>query len=156
MKKLTLLSFFLFSLNILLAQESYWQQRVNYKIDVELDDENHLLNGFEEFEYINNSPDALDRIYVHLWPNAYDNSNSALAKQQYEQGDEELHFASELKKGRIDSLDFKVNGTKVQWELDLEHIDIAVIHLQEVLMPGESVIITTPFRVKIPSGSISR
>lgn len=156
MKKLTLLSFFLFSLNILLAQESYWQQRVNYKIDVELDDENHLLNGFEEFEYINNSPDALDRIYVHLWPNAYDNSNTALAKQQYEQGDEELHFASERKKGRIDSLDFKVNGTKVQWELDLEHIDIAVIHLQEVLMPGESVIITTPFRVKIPSGSISR
>jgi hypothetical protein len=156
MKKLSILLIILLTQSFLYAQENYWQQRVNYRIDVELNDETHVLNGFEEFEYANNSPDALDRIYVHLWPNAYANKETALAKQQYNQGDDDLYFASERVKGRIDSLDFKANGSNIQWELDPVHIDIAVLHLKEALLPGQSVMISTPFRVKIPSGSISR
>ena len=35
-------------------------------------------------------------------------------------------------------------------------IDISVIYLKKSLNPGDSIIITTPFRVKIPSGRFSR
>ena len=47
--------------------QNYWQQEVNYTITVKLNDENHTLSAFEEFEYINNSPNSLDSIYIHLY-----------------------------------------------------------------------------------------
>jgi hypothetical protein len=138
-----------------LSQE-YFQQEVNYKIDVRLDDEYHTLTAFEEFEYINNSPDVLNKIYIHLWPNAYRNDETALAKQQYLQGDDELKYGSEEIKGFIDSLNFRVNGELANWYYDNENLDIAVVELANPLNPGDRATVSTPFFVKIPSGSISR
>ena len=40
------------------AFPQYWQQQVNYTIDVTLNDKEHTLDGFEKIEYINNSPDT--------------------------------------------------------------------------------------------------
>ncbi|MBI1268565.1 MAG: hypothetical protein GC193_14170 [Cryomorphaceae bacterium] len=136
--------------------QAYFQQEVNYKIDVELDDVNHMLNGNLEFEYKNNSNDALPFIYVHLWPNAYKNAKTALAKQKLRNGDRFMFYALEKELGFIDGLDFTVNGQKAAWEYDAVNIDIAKIYLPQVLQPGESFRLTTPFRVKLPSGEISR
>lgn len=136
--------------------QDYWQQEVNYTISVKLDDVNHRLSANESFEYINNSPDVLDKIYVHLWPNAYKDGNTALGKQLYESGDTELEFANDEKKGSIDSLNFKENGVAVKWNFDPINPDIAVITLNQALAPGAKTTISTPFSVKIPSGSISR
>jgi len=61
-----LLLFAVLSNSILFAQD-YWQQEVNYKIEVRLDDVKNFLHGNETFEYINNSPETLDKIYIHLW-----------------------------------------------------------------------------------------
>ncbi|TNE74140.1 MAG: M1 family peptidase [Bacteroidetes bacterium] len=146
----------IFLLTSLLSYAQYWQQEVNYRIDVQLDDVNHVLSAFEEFEYINHSPDVLNKIYIHLWPNAYRNKNTALAKQLYHSGETDLTFETEALGGFIDSLDFKVNGEKANWEYHPDHIDIAIIHLKEGLQPEQSIRISTPFKVKIPSGSISR
>jgi hypothetical protein len=44
----------------------YWQQEANYKISVELDDENQRIKGSEQIEYINNSPDPLSYLWVQL------------------------------------------------------------------------------------------
>jgi hypothetical protein len=155
MKLSFLVSFYFLTIFSSYAQ-SYWQQEVNYKIQVKLDDVNHMLSGYEEFEYINNSPNSLDRIYIHLWPNAYRNGNSALAKQQYAEGKKILRFGEQKDLGWIDSLDFKVDGKSVKWFNKLEHQDICVIMLPKSLNSGESVRISTPFKVKIPSGEISR
>jgi len=136
--------------------QDYWQQEVNYTIDVKLDDKNHTLSAFEEFVYINHSPDALDTIYIHIWPNAYRNGETALAKQQYKDKKQTLKYGKESVKGAIDSLDFKVDGTKANWDYHPEHIDICYIVLNAPLQPGKSIKVSTPFKVKIPSGSISR
>lgn len=136
--------------------QTYFQQEVNYTIDVRLDDVKNELNGLEEFEYINNSPDELTKIYIHLWPNAYSTGHTALANQQYAQDDDDLRFGSDTLKGSIDSLDFRINGSPVKWTLDEENPDICTIHLPLPLKPGGHISITTPFRVKIPSGVISR
>ena len=71
---------FVGTISKILSQE-YFQQEVNYKIDVLLDDRLHELNAFETLDYINHSPDTLNFLYFHLWPNAYSNNNTALAKQ---------------------------------------------------------------------------
>ena len=136
--------------------QDYFQQKVDTYIDVELDDENHILRGFEKMVYHNNSPSDLNKIIIHLWPNAYKNSNTNLAKQKYSDGSTLFKYADSIDLGYIDSLDFKVNGYKVEWEFLNEEIDISEIHLKKPLNPGDSIVITTPFRVKIPSGKFSR
>ena len=136
--------------------QEYFQQKVDTYIDVELDDGNHILRGFEKIVYYNNSPSVLNKIIIHLWPNAYKNSNTNLAKQKYSDGSNSFKYADSIDLGYIDSLDFKVNGDKVKWEFLNEQIDVSKLKLTKPLKPGDSIIITTPFRVKIPSGKFSR
>lgn len=137
------------------AQKPYFQQEVNYRIDVKLDDSREMLLGKVEMNYRNNSPDALDRIYIHLWPNAYKNNQTALAKQKANSGDWDFYTAPAEKRGYIDSLDFVVNGQKMRWELLPDTIDVAVVWLAQPLAPGASLVMSTPFRVKVP-GNFSR
>ncbi len=139
----------------LLAQ-SYFQQQVDYRIDVRLDDAKHELSAYEEFDYTNNSPTTLDTLWIHLWPNAYKDRSTALCEQLDRQNNLLLHFAEERARGWIDSLDFKSAGVALTWGLDRKNIDIAWIKLPAPLAPGQRLTITTPFHVKIPSARISR
>ncbi len=45
---------------------AYYQQKADYKMDIELDDENARIYGFETITYTNNSPDALEYLWVQL------------------------------------------------------------------------------------------
>jgi len=150
-----LLLLFVFAKSNLTAQ-SYFQQEVNYTISVKLDDVKHELLANERIEYINNSPNQLTFLYMHLWPNAYKDNTTPLAKQLYRNGDRKLYYASEEEKGFIDQLDFKINDQTVKWELLKDSIDICKIYLNEPLPSNGKIIITTPFHVKIPSAKISR
>jgi hypothetical protein len=44
----------------IIALSQYWQQEVNYNIEVALNDKNHSLKGVLKLEYTNNSPDTLN------------------------------------------------------------------------------------------------
>ena len=136
--------------------QTYWQQEVNYTISVKLDDKNHVLHGQESFVYVNNSPQTLDFLYIHLWPNAYRNGETALGKQQYNTGEQELTFGADSIKGSIDSLNFTVNGASAFFEYDPNNPDIAKLFLAQPLVSGGKITVATPFKVKIPSGEISR
>ena len=49
----------------------YWQQHVTYDMEIILHDSVQQLAGKTTLRYTNNSPDSLDRIYLHLYPNAF-------------------------------------------------------------------------------------
>ena len=66
--------------------------------------------AYEYIDYTNNSPDDLDFLWFHIWPNAYKNNTTSLAKQKLEDGSTSLHYATEEEKGYINSLNFKVDG----------------------------------------------
>lgn len=138
------------------SQKDYFQQRVDYKMDLVLDDKNHTISAFQQIKYVNNSSQSLGFIYFHLWPNAYKNNSTALAKQLLRQGNTELYYSKPHERGFIDSLDFRVNGKTVTWELDKEHIDICKVILNEPLQASDSIVITTPFFLKIPDAKFSR
>lgn len=145
-----------FSLCHPLFCQNYFQQEVNYKIQVTLDDVNHELRGNEEITYKNNSQNTLEVLYFHLYPNAYKNTSTILANELYSVGSEFMLEANESDLGNIDSLDFKTGIKKLEWELLTDTIDICRIKLPEPLLPGKSITITTPFKVKIPSAVLSR
>jgi hypothetical protein len=123
---------------------------VDYTIDVSLNDVENTLDGFETINYSNNSPDTLTYIWFHLWPNAYKNDRTAFSEQMLKLGITDFYFSDESKRGYINRLDFKVNNISAPLEDDSLHIDIAKLILPSVLLPGQSIEITTPFHVKIP------
>ncbi|AOX15785.1 M1 family metallopeptidase [Kozakia baliensis] len=49
----------------------YWQNRVDYGIQARIDTASHVLHGDETVTYTNNSPDALDELWVQLDQNIY-------------------------------------------------------------------------------------
>ena len=138
------------------AQADYFQQEVNYKINVTLNDEKHSLSAKEEFSYINNSTTELTYIYIHLWPNAYKNKETALAKQLLQLNKTEFFFSDPEQRGFIDSLNFTVNNKTVKIEFDPDHIDICKLILNEPLKPRDTILVSTPFYLKIPDASFSR
>ncbi len=156
MKLKTLTFFIAFYVSLPLIAQNYWQQEVNYIINVELDDTKHTLSGNEQFEYINNSPQQLTELYIHLWPNAYSNKKTALAKQTYQMDDNDLSLGHDSLKGSISQLDFKINGIPAKWDYEKFNQDICILTLNQPLLPGDRITVTTPFFVQIPSGSISR
>jgi hypothetical protein len=143
-------------LSLNLSAQDYFQQEVNYTIDIKLDDENHTLKGMEYIDYTNNSPNDLEFLWFHIWPNAYKDNTTALAKQKLEDGSTSLHYATEEEKGYINGLDFKVNEEKVKWDYHQEQIDICKLFLNKPLRAGQSIRISTPFFVKIPNAKFSR
>ena len=132
------------------AQRPYWQQEVNYKIHVVLNDKDHTLKGTEEIEYINNSPDPLDFIWFHIWPNAYRNDSTAYAKQMLREEKGRKQLAKFKDRGFLDSLNFTVDGKAARFEAHPGHIDVVKLLLPTPLQPGGRVKIATPFFVDLP------
>ena len=60
--------------------DSYYQQQVDYVMDLELDDRNTKLYGEETITYSNNSPDALPYLWVQLDQNIRQKGAPALEK----------------------------------------------------------------------------
>ena len=72
MKKLLLISFLGFGLLNSFAQSTtYWQQHVDYKMEVSMDVKTYQYKGNQELVYTNNSPDTLRKVYYHLFNNAF-------------------------------------------------------------------------------------
>lgn len=134
----------------------YWQQNVDYTIHVTLDDEADLLRGQISMRYTNNSPDTLNEIRMHVWPNAYSGFDTELGRQFDMDRNKKLRLAGESELGRIDSIAFTVDGRETPFDSHPEHVDVALLSLSEPLLPGGSITIETPFRVKIPAAKFSR
>ncbi len=72
MKKNTLL----FALGLLCwplfsQNSSYWQQHVDYTMEIDMDVNNYQFEGKQKLVYTNNSPDDLDKVFYHLQFNAF-------------------------------------------------------------------------------------
>lgn len=150
MKKIIPVCLLLLTMLSGMAQGKYWQQELNYTIDVKLNDKEHSLDGFMKLQYTNHSPDTLFFIWFHLWPNAYKNDKTAFSDQLLQNGDISFYFSKNDQRGYINRLDFRVNGSTAQLEDHPEHIDIAKLILPTPLPPGASASIHTPFHVQLP------
>ncbi len=144
------------------AQNEYFQQRVDYRIDVRLNDETHELSGTEQVTYTNNSPDTLNFIIFHLWANAFGDRNSAFARQQLRMGRSNFYYSAEEDMGGYKEITFYQSGkplTDSRQELSVSpwegQPDIAKVALSHPLLPGEQVILEIEFALKIPK-TISR
>jgi hypothetical protein len=72
MKKV-ILSYLMSFLSVAMVAQntSYWQQHVDYTMDVSMDIKTHQFTGIQKLVYTNNSPEELNRVYYHLYFNAF-------------------------------------------------------------------------------------
>lgn len=53
------------------ATRDYWQQEIEYKMDVQMDVMTNKFTGRQRICYKNNSPDILHKVFFHLYLNAF-------------------------------------------------------------------------------------
>lgn len=104
MKKLFLITIFFLSIESIVAQSaSYWQQHVDYKMDVSMNTKNYQYKGKQELVYTNNSPDTLKRVFYHLYNNAFQPGSEMDARLQTIK-DPDGRMVTKLKESRIKTL----------------------------------------------------
>ncbi|MCH7732166.1 MAG: M1 family metallopeptidase [Candidatus Marinimicrobia bacterium] len=118
------------------GDNDYWQQWVHYQMNVSLDPEEHLLSGESSITYVNNSPDTLDRIYMHLYPNAF--QEGSVKHREYKT----VHYSggiSEDNPSYIKVKDFYVGKNDVKDSLEFKVDDtILSADLLSPLLPGDT------------------
>ena len=130
----------------------YWQQAVDYTIEVEMDHETAQYNGTETVVYTNNSPEALHKVFFHLYYNAFQ-PGSEMAIRLKNAADKNRRF-----KVDIDSLTpqqqgyLKVSGlTQDGIALTPEESEtILEVPLAKALAPGESTTFSLSFNGQVP------
>ena len=83
----------LFGITSLIAQKNttYWQQHVDYAMEVAMDVETFQYEGTQKLVYTNNSPDELNRVYYHLYYNAFQpGSEMDIRLQTIKDGDKRM------------------------------------------------------------------
>jgi len=117
MKKILIIACISLSFGTLLAQSStYWQQQVDYKMNVLMNVKNYLYKGKQELVYTNNSPDTLKRVYYHLFNNAFQPGSEMDARlQSIKDPDARMVHKikvgdTEIKESRIKTLKHDENG----------------------------------------------
>ncbi len=166
-KKLLVLSLFTFHFSFFsFAQSDRWQQRIKYNIDVQMDVSTNQFNGTEKMEYTNNSPDTLNRLFIHLYWNAFQ-PNSSMDVRSRELGKtylgknkkgEDQYDWDDRVKDRISKLtdaeigyqlvkSIKING--VEQKL-IEHETILEVKLAKALLPKSKTVLDVFFEAQVP------
>ncbi len=138
------------------AVSDYWQQFVHYDYKVKLDVNDHSLSGYGNITYKNNSPDTLNRVYLHLYPNAFKDENSTMAQEA-----KALNYRQRItpyNNGYIDILEFRItrkdtSDTAENAPVSAYQIDDTILEakLPEPLPPGEELQLYIKFYEKISS-----
>ena len=113
-KQILLILFATLTSAIATRAQRYWQQQINYTIDVTLNDAERSLDGFIKIQYNNHSPDTLKFIWIHCWPNAYKNDQTAFSEQLLGNGRTDFYFSDRQQRGYINRLDFRIDGVPTE------------------------------------------
>jgi hypothetical protein len=135
---------------------TYFQQRVNIYIEAELIDSTHQIKARQTIEYINNSPDTLHEIFIHMWANGWKNENTAFARQLIENRNYDFHFAPDNHRGGYSHIDFRTRGTILNWGTWQDHPDVGIIYPSTPVLPDDTLVIDINFTLDFPHARFSR
>ncbi|NOQ91696.1 MAG: M1 family peptidase, partial [Flavobacteriaceae bacterium] len=71
MKKAAFLLLSLISFGLFAQNQTYWQQHVDYTMEIDMNVENYQFDGKQKLVYTNNSTEVLNEVYYHLQFNAF-------------------------------------------------------------------------------------
>jgi hypothetical protein len=130
----------------------YWQQRADYRIDVELDDVKHRIVGTETINYHNFSPDTLGYLWLQLDQNIFAKDSAAI-RTQTAPGFERLPLAAieNLVKRDFDGGD-KITAVRDAKGASLPYVVVGTmmrVDLPQPLASGQSVVFNVDWNYNI-------
>ena len=132
--------------------QNYWQQEANYKIFVDINVKNNRYKGNQEIVYTNNSNDTLNKIFIHLYFNAF-KASSDMAERLVSGDDINTRFDINLKElkpeeeGYLNVFNLKQDNTDVD---SFVSDTILEVTLANPLVPGQSSIFSMDFKGQVP------
>ena len=118
-----------------------------YTIDVIYDDETNRILCNESLVYINNTKNTLDKVYLHIYPNAFSEKNSV----PFEKSEMRRAYPNGFNEGYIDIKSVLSENNKLQSKITGDKNDILEVKLERLLKAGESVKIDLKYNVKLPN-----
>lgn len=142
------------------SQNTNWQQKVKYRMDVQMDVSTNRLTGKQMILYTNQSPDTLDQLFYHLYWNAFQ-PNSMMDTRSRELGKNKVGNRQDWDprvKDRILNLKedeigyqrvkwLKLNGVQQQIK---EQETILQVLLQKPILPRQTVTLELEFEAQVP------
>ncbi len=134
------------------GQPERWQQRVNYKMKIDVDVKTHRYDGEQTLQYWNNSSDTLYKVFYHLYFNAFQ-PNSMMDVRSRTIADADRRVADRISKlqdheigfQRIDEL--KQNGKPVRYEVVGTILEVT---LNEPIMPRKRARFDMKWQAQVP------
>ncbi len=131
---------------------SYWQQHADYTMEVDINVENFKYTGSQELVYTNNSPDTLNRVFYHLFFNAFQpGSEMDVRSRTINDPDQRvmdrISGLSPEQQGYLRVSSLNQNGAPLQYE---EVGTILEVELQEPLLPGSKTTFAMEFEGQVP------
>lgn len=131
---------------------SYWQQKADYTMDIDFDVETHQYKGKQTIEYTNNSPDTLNRVFYHLYFNAFQ-PGSEMDVRSRTIADADPRVKDRISKlspeeiGYIKPLKLTQNGMDLNYEVvgTVMEVDLA-----EAILPGASTTFYMEWDAQVP------
>lgn len=138
----------LFSSNL----PGYWQQHVDYTMAIDMDVNTYQYKGKQQLVYTNNSPDVLDKVFYHLYLNAFQ-PGSEMDVRARTIADPDKRMGDRISKlqpneiGYINVNALKQNGTDISYKTVGT---ILVVDLAKPIQPGEKVTFDMDFDAQVP------
>lgn len=134
------------------AQTGRFQQAVNYEMDVQMDVERNQYQGHQKLIYTNNSPDTLDRVFYHLYYNAFQ-PGSMMDVRSRTINDPDRRVGDRISKLAPDEIGFlhvqslKMDGQEIQFT---ENETILEVTLSEPILPNSQAVFEMDFVGQVP------
>lgn len=139
------------------TSECYWQQHVDYSMDVSIDVKSFQYTGIQKLVYTNNSPDTLDRIYYHLYFNAFQpGSEMDIRLQNISDPDSRMTNANHRSRiatlnedeiGYLRATSLEQDGQSVRFS---EEATVLVVDLFKPIPPGGKTTLDMQFEGQVP------
>ena len=131
---------------------SYWQQHIDYTMDIDMDVNTYQYKGKQKVVYTNNSPDDLDKVFYHLYFNAFQpGSQMDIRSLNIQDPDKRvLDRISKLKPNEIGYIkvnSLQQNGADVTYETVGTILEVT---LNTPIKAGESVTFDMIFDAQVP------
>ena len=130
----------------------YWQQHVDYKMNIDMHVDNYQYDGTQTLVYTNNSPDVLNKVFYHLYFNAFQ-PGSEMDVRSRTIADPDSRVGDRISKLKEDEIGFiKVSSLK-QNGADLTYKVVGTVlevDLAKPIQPGEKVTFDMVFNAQVP------
>ncbi len=134
------------------SQADRWQQRVKYKMDIDFDATNHSYTGKQKLIYFNNSPETLQKVFYHLYLNAFQ-PGSIMDVRSLNLPDPDARVRdriSKLKENEIgyeQILSLKQNGVLLQYNVEGTILEVT---LSQPIKPKSKTVFEMEFKAQVP------